>query len=173
MSIPVSQFIPLPFSSQYSYICSLHFCLYICFANKFIYTIFLDSTHKRYSAIFGFSLLDLLHSVWQSRGLSACMLSRFSRVQFFATYQAPLSLEFSRQEYWSGLPCPTAGDRPHPGIKFASPALQVDSSPTEPSGKPPRSVYISVNGTVSSLLWLSNIPLYICVPHLLCPSLYW
>ena len=44
MSIPVSQFIPLSFSSQYSYICSVHLCLYICFANKFICTIFLDST---------------------------------------------------------------------------------------------------------------------------------
>ena len=35
--------------------------------------------------------------------------------------QAPLSMEFSRQEYWSGLPCPPPGDPPHPGIKSASP----------------------------------------------------
>ena len=41
--------------------------------------------------------------------------------------QAPLSVEFSRQEYWSGLPFPSPGDLPDPGIKPASPALQVDS----------------------------------------------
>ena len=50
------------------------------------------------------------------------MLSRFSRVQLFATLwtvapQAPLSMGFSRLEYWCGLPCPPPGDRPNPGIK--------------------------------------------------------
>jgi len=42
-------------------------------------------------------------------------------------HQAPLSMEFSRQEYWSGLPFPSPGDLPDPGIKPGSPALQVDS----------------------------------------------
>ena len=42
-------------------------------------------------------------------------------------HQAPLSLGFSRQEYWSGLPFPLAGDLPHPGIEPGSPALQADS----------------------------------------------
>ena len=51
-------------------------------------------------------------------------------------HQAPLSMGFSRQEYWSGLPCPPLGDRPNPGIEFMPPTLQVDSSPTEPPGKP-------------------------------------
>ena len=41
--------------------------------------------------------------------------------------QAPLSMRFSRQEYWSGLPCPPPGDIPNPGIEPASPALQADS----------------------------------------------
>ena len=53
--------------------------------------------------------------------------------------QATLSMRFSRQEHWSGLPCPPPGDLPHPGIEPASPtcpALQVDSSPTEPPKKP-------------------------------------
>ena len=50
------------------------------------------------------------------------MLSPFSRVQLFATpwtvaRQAPLSIGFSRQEYWSGLPCPPPGDLPNPGIE--------------------------------------------------------
>ena len=48
--------------------------------------------------------------------------------------QAPLSMEFFRQEYWSGLPFPFPGDRPNPGIKPRSPALQADSLPTELPG---------------------------------------
>ena len=47
------------------------------------------------------------------------MLSRFSRVRLFATH-APLSMRFSRQEYWSGLPCPSPGDLPNPMIKPSS-----------------------------------------------------
>ena len=53
------------------------------------------------------------------------MLSRFSCVQLFVTlwtvaHQAPLSMGFSRQEYWSGLPCPPPGDLPDPGMESAS-----------------------------------------------------
>ena len=56
----------------------------------------------------------------------ACMLSHFSHVQLFATlwtvaHQSPLSMGFSRQEYWSGLPCPPPGDLPNPGIELVSP----------------------------------------------------
>ena len=57
---------------------------------------------------------------------------------FAATCQAPLSMGFSRQEYWNGLPFPPPGDHPNSGIKPespVSPALQADSLPTEPSGK--------------------------------------
>ena len=50
-------------------------------------------------------------------------------------YQAPLSTEFSRQEYWSGLPFPSPGDLPDPGIEPRSPALQADALPSEPPGK--------------------------------------
>ena len=68
------------------------------------------------------------------------MLSHFSCVQLFVTpwtvaHQAPLSMGFSRQEYWSGLPFPSPGNLPDPGIKPGSPALQADSLPFEPSGK--------------------------------------
>ena len=45
-------------------------------------------------------------------------------------------MEFSKQEYWSGLPFPFPGDLPDPGIKPGSPVLQVDSLPSEPPGKP-------------------------------------
>ena len=50
-------------------------------------------------------------------------------------HQAPLSMEFPRQEYWSGLPFPSPGDHPDPGMKHGSPALEADSLPSEPSGK--------------------------------------
>ena len=50
-------------------------------------------------------------------------------------HHAPLSMEFSRQEYWSWLPFPSPGDLPDPGIEPGSPALKADSLPTEPPGK--------------------------------------
>ena len=63
-----------------------------------------------------------------------------SCVRLFVTpwtvaYKAPLSMEFSRQEYWSGLPFPSPGDLPDPGIEPWSPALQTDTLPSEPPGK--------------------------------------
>ena len=65
-----------------------------------------------------------------------------SHVQLFATpwtaaYQAPPSMGFSRREYWSGVPLPSPGDLPDPGMEPGSPALQADASPSEPPGKPP------------------------------------
>ena len=50
--------------------------------------------------------------------------------------QAPLSMGFSRQAYWSELPCPPLGDLPNPEIEPRSPALQVGSLPSQPPGKP-------------------------------------
>ena len=47
----------------------------------------------------------------------------------YVAFQAPLSMGFPRQEYWSGLPFPSPGDLPDPGIEPMSPALQVDSLP--------------------------------------------
>ena len=64
-----------------------------------------------------------------------------SRVRLFATpwtvaHQASLSMGFSRQEYWSGVPFPSPGDLPNPGIEPRSPALQADALTSEPPGKP-------------------------------------
>jgi len=64
-----------------------------------------------------------------------------SRVRLFAipwtvAYQAPQSMEFSRQEYWSGLPFPSPGHLLNPGIEPGSPELQEDALPSEPPGKP-------------------------------------
>ena len=52
--------------------------------------------------------------------------------------KSPLSMGFSRQEYWSGLTFPSPGDLPHPGIESGSPTLQADALPSEPQGKPIR-----------------------------------
>ena len=53
-----------------------------------------------------------------------------------AARQAPLSRGFSRQEDWSGVPCPSPGHLPDSGMEPGSPALQADSLPSEPPGKP-------------------------------------
>ena len=64
-----------------------------------------------------------------------------SRVRLFVSpwtvaYQAPPSMGFSRQEYWSGLPFSSPGDLPNPGIEPRSPALEADALTCEPPGKP-------------------------------------
>ena len=64
-----------------------------------------------------------------------------SHVQLFAipwtvVYQASLSMGFTRHEYWRGLPLPSPGDLPDPGIEPMSPALEADALPSEPPGKP-------------------------------------
>ena len=67
------------------------------------------------------------------------LLSHFSHVRLFATlwtvaHQAPPSMGFSRQEYWSGVPFLSPGDLPDPGIKPRSPALQADALTSAPPG---------------------------------------
>ena len=64
-----------------------------------------------------------------------------SPIRLFVTpwtvaYQAPLSMGFSRQQYWNGLPFPSPGDLPNPEIEPGSPALQADTLPSELPGKP-------------------------------------
>ena len=66
-------------------------------------------------------------------------------------YQAPLSMEFSRQEYWSGLPFPPPGNLPNPGnepTSPASPAMQVDSLPAEPPRKPTMEYYSAIKNEI-------------------------
>ena len=77
-----------------------------------------------------------------------------TRVRLFATpwtvaYQAPLSMRFSRQEYWSGLPFPSPGDLPDPGIELRSPALQADALTSEPLGKP----FMTTGKTITLTRW--------------------
>ena len=82
---------------------------------------------------------ELYEIPWEETSIS--VVQSLSRVQLFATHwtvahEASLSVEFSRQEYWSGLPFPSPGDFPDPGIKPGSPALQADSLPSENQGSP-------------------------------------
>jgi len=81
------------------------------------------------------------------------IVSDSSVTPWTAGLQASLSAGFSRQEYWSGLPCPPPGDLPELGIEPASlmsPALQADSLPTEPPGKPQsrRQIYKYYKGVI-------------------------
>jgi len=68
--------------------------------------------------------------------LSCSVVSNSFATPWTVARQAPLSMGFPRQEYWSGLPFPSPGDPPDPGIEFASPALQVDSLPLSQKGNP-------------------------------------
>ena len=73
--------------------------------------------------------------ITESESYSVVSDSLQPRGQYIA-HQAPQSMGFSRQEHWSGLPFHSPGDLPDPGIKSRSPALQADSLPSEPPGKP-------------------------------------
>ena len=64
-----------------------------------------------------------------------------SATPWTVAYQAPLSMGFSRQEYWSGLPFPSPGDLPSPGIEPVSPALAGRFFTTVPPGKQPRYIW--------------------------------
>ena len=66
-------------------------------------------------------------------------------IPWAVAYQAPPSMEFSRQEYWHGLPFPSPGDLPNPGIEPRSPALQADTLPSEPPGKTVFKLYVKRN----------------------------
>ena len=70
--------------------------------------------------------------------MRACVLSCFSGVRLLVTvaHQAPLSMGFSRQEYWNGLPFPLPGDLPNPEIEPLSPAMADGFFTNEPPGKP-------------------------------------
>ena len=62
-------------------------------------------------------------------------LVRLFATRWTVTYHDPPSVGFSRQEYWSGLPFPSPGDLPNPGIKPRSSTLQAEALPSEPPGK--------------------------------------
>ena len=80
---------------------------------------------------------------------SEVKVKSLSCVRLFVTpwtvaYQAPLSMGFSRQEYWSGLPFPSPGHLPNPGIKPGSPTLEADTLTSEPPGKPKQMLSLGI-----------------------------
>ena len=92
---------------------------------------------RQWEMPFGVSAIIRQMETQSSKVVCVHVLSYFRRVQLFVilwtvAHQAPLSVRFSKQEYWSGLPCPPPGDLPNLGIKPESPVspkLQVDSLP--------------------------------------------
>ena len=75
-----------------------------------------------------------------------------SRIRIFTTpwivaHQALLSMEFSRQEYWNGLPFPSPRDLPDLGTESQSPTLQADALRSDPPGKPPKQSYLGTNNS--------------------------
>ena len=117
--------------------------------------------------------------------MCACMLSSFSRVGLCAAlrtvaHQALLSMEFSRQGYWSGLPCPPPEDLPDPTLGHWGSHLlhwQAGSLPLALPGKPQKGIILGFNLNFPHVMVLSTLPIFIgmCVPlcevptQLLCP----
>ena len=103
----------------------------------------------------------LLKDIWPSNRSSVFMrhkvkVKSLSCVWLFVTpwtvaCQAPSSTGFSRQEYWSGLPFPSPGELPNPGIESGSPTLQVDSLLYEPPGNPYEYIWFPMN--IYGSLW--------------------
>ena len=99
----------------------------------------------------------LLWGLYGSLIVRACVLSHFSSARLFATlwtkaHQAHLSMVLSRQEYWSGLPCPAPGELPNPGVS-CGPCIAGRFFTTEPLGKPKASLHRHS--------WLNHWPLVI------------
>ena len=117
----------------YSKVNQLRVYIYLCFFWTSFPFRLLQSTEQS-------SLCRTVGS-YQLSVLCAVLCFSLSRVRLCATLwtvacQAPLSLGFSREEYWSGLLFPSPGDLPDPGIEPASPAFQADSLPAELTAKP-------------------------------------
>ena len=113
--------------------------------------------------------------IWQRK----VKVKLLSHVWLFATpwtiaYQVPPSMGFSRQEYWGGLPFPSPGDLPNPGIEPGSPPLKADTLPSEPPGKSSTLSYLqnsrSVVFTVACRIFSCSLSTTSCgmwglVPH--------
>ena len=101
------------------------------------------------------SYRDSLHEVKWSRSVVSNSL-------WTVAHQAPPSMGFSRQEYWSGLPFPSPGDLPHPGIEPRSPTLQADALTSEPRGKPS---HMSIIFSITYCLLFQVIEVLVCLKY--------
>ena len=101
--------------------------------------LFLFWMNMSYTYIYYFFINHTGLLLWLIKHVHVCMLSGFSGAPlcvmlWTVACETPLSMAFSRQEYWSELPCPSPGDLPNPGIETVSPTLQVNSLPLSHRG---------------------------------------
>ena len=111
---------------------------------------------------------------WTESLASMCIISCFSHVWFFVTLrnitcQSPLSMEFSRQDYCSGLPCPPPVDFPNPGIEPGSPVLQAQSLLSEILGSPYICIctWICIQIRICMVQYML-LPIWICMVICIC-----
>ena len=102
----------------------LRYTFYLTNGTDFLLTVGTSTSLSNY-----FNKLDL--EIGEVKSLSRI---RLSTTPWTVAYQAPPTMGFSRQEYWNGLPFPSPGDLPNPGIEPRSPALQADALTSEPPG---------------------------------------
>ena len=86
--------------------------------------------------MFSFILLQFRNTLFGRKKVKSLSQAQLFVTLWTVAYQAPQSMGFSRQEYWTGLPFPSPGDLPDPGIEPGSPTLQADTLPSAPPGKP-------------------------------------
>ena len=132
-------------SLKYFYFCFCHYCFVLV------------SIVPAISLLLLHLLLDiwawnkdtvLLSSIQWSEEVKSLSCVRLFVTPWTVACQAPLSMGFSRQEYWSGLPFPSPGDLPSPGIEPGSPALEGDALTSEPPGKPLYTLCCTLYSTV-------------------------
>ena len=106
--------------------------------------------------------------MWESGSVS-CSVVSYSSISWTVARQVPLSMEFSRQEYWSGKTFSSPGNLTDPGIEPESPELQTESSPSEPPGKP---LVWGKQWQLTEEAWASSLARY-CVFCLLVCLTFW
>ena len=118
------------FGAQSSLWSDSHICTWLLYTDV---SFFLNTLSRFIIAYLPKSVCLLICNCMHALSLS-CV--RLFATPWTASHKAPLSMRFSRQEYWIVLSCPPPGDLPNPGIEPRSPALQANSLPSEPPGKP-------------------------------------
>ena len=125
--------------------CTLYSMVNVISCTSVLYKdIYTHTCINTYACVYNPSLVSNSALLTSSLLLLLLLLNHFSHVWLFVTqwtvaHQAPLSMGFSRQEYWSGLPCRPPGDFPNPRMQPRSPASQADSLPLRHQGGPPTS----------------------------------
>ena len=126
---------------------------FLCHSEKLYTSLTSKFTERKTAQYIGFTHLEF-YGVCGGLVAKSCPTLVIS---WTVACQAPLSMGFSRQEYWSGLPFPSPGDLPNPGSKPGFPALQADSLPTELQGKSRGSISLAKLRALWSYIVSANI----------------